>query len=247
MKHGLPEMNSYAIVSIRGCVCMKSLPPSLYFPPPQLARRDGLLMLGGKLEPEWLLDAYQHGIFPWPIYGEELAWWSPDPRAILELDQLYVSKRLARTCHSGRFEVTCDRDFAGVIEGCATAQDRRHATWLTRPLKAAYRRLHSLGHAHSVEVWHEGRLAGGTYGIALGALFAAESKFHYVRDASKVALVHLVSHLRSRGYQLLDIQQLTAHMASLGATEIPRDEYLARLAMAVARPVTFGTELETER
>ena len=223
---------------------MTALPPSSYFPPADSARRDGLLLVGGKLQPQWLLDAYLHGIFPWPVYGQTLAWWSPDPRAILELDALYVSKRLARTCRSGEFEATCDRDFAGVIRGCATAQDRRHATWLTRPLQAAYQKLHELGHAHSVEVWHEGRLAGGVYGVTLGGLFAAESMFHYVRDASKVALVHLVAHLRARGYRLMDIQQLTPHMASLGATEIRRREYLARLSAVVNEPVTFGTELE---
>ena len=190
------------------------------------------------------MDAYRHGIFPWPMPGHPLAWWSPDPRAILEFDRLYVSKRLARTCRSGQFEVTCDRDFAGVVHGCATAQDRRYATWITRPLAAAYQRLHELGHAHSVEAWQDGQLVGGTYGIAVGALFAGESMFHYVRDASKVAIVHLVAHLRQRGYRMMDIQQLTPHMASLGAQAVSRDEYLARLAEAVVQPVTFGEALE---
>ena len=196
-------------------------------------------MLGGKLEPAWILDAYAHGIFPWPIFGGRLAWWSPDPRAIFELDGFHISRSLARTCRRVKFEVTRNRDFAGVMLGCATAQDRRRATWITKPLMAAYQRVHELGHAHSIEVWHDGRLAGGTYGIALGGLFAAESMFHYVTDASKVALVHLVHHLRDRGYQLMDIQQLTPHTASLGAIEIPRREYLRRLDVACAAEVTF--------
>lgn len=215
-----------------------------FFPPPEAARHDGLLLLGGKLDPPWLLDAYTHGIFPWPVMGETLAWWSPDPRAIFEFDRFHVSRSLAGTCRSGKFEVTSNRDFAGVVEGCATAQHRRRATWITRPLIAAYTRLHQLGHAHSVEVWHEGRLAGGTYGVAIGGLFAAESMFHYVTDASKVALAHLVNHLRERGYHFIDIQQLTPHTASLGAFEIPRRQYLVRLSAACSQKTTFGDLLQ---
>jgi leucyl/phenylalanyl-tRNA--protein transferase len=220
--------------------------PSRFFPSVEAAREDGLLVLGGKLDPDWLLDAYAHGIFPWPI-GQMLAWWSPDPRAVFEFDSFHVPRRLARTCRSGKFELTCNRDFAAVIQGCATAQHRRRGTWITRPLVAAYTRLHELGHVHSVEIWHGGRLVGGTYGVALGGLFAAESMFHYVTDASKVALVALMDHLRARGYDLIDIQQLTPHTAVFGAVEIPRHEYLARLDRALAREVTFGEELETAR
>lgn len=215
-----------------------------FFPSVETARADGLLMLGGKLEPAWILDAYRHGIFPWPIFGERLAWWSPDPRAIFELADFHVARRLARTCRRGRFSVTFDRDFSGVIQGCATAQQRARATWITRPLMAAYQQLHELGHAHSVEVWHDGQLAGGTYGLAIAGLFAAESMFHYVTDASKVALVHLVNHLRQRGYHFMDIQQLTPHTASLGAIEIRRCDYLRRLAAACHDPVSFGTAPE---
>jgi len=221
---------------------MSILPPSQFFPPAERVDREGLVGVGGELSPEWLLDAYQHGIFPWPILEIDwpMAWWSPDPRAIIELDGFHVSQRLRRTCRGGRFSVTFDRDFAGVIEGCATAEGRVGETWITPDMTTAYVRMHELGHAHSVEVWHEGELAGGTYGIAIGGLFAAESKFHRVRDASKVALVHLVEHLRRRGYSLLDIQQLTPHTARFGAVEIPRDEYLARLAEALQQPVEFG-------
>ncbi len=153
------------------------------------------------------------------------------------LDRFHVSRRLRRTCDSGRFTATIDRDFPGVIRGCATAGNRVGNTWLTKKMIAAYIRLHRLGHAHSVEVWHEEKLAGGTYGVAIGGFFAAESMFHRVRDASKVALVHLVEHLKHRGYVLFDIQQLTPHTARFGAVEIPRREYLARLAEAIEEPV----------
>jgi len=225
---------------------MSDLPPSRFFPPADRADADGLLALGGRLTPEWLLDAYQHGIFPWPHadIDDPMLWWSPDPRAIIEFERFHVPRRLLQTCRSGRFQVTCDRDFAGVIRGCATVSDRVGATWLTPRMIRAYIRLHQLGHAHSVEAWSEGKLAGGTYGVAIGGLFAAESMFYRVPDASKVALVALVGHLRARAYQLLDIQQWTPHTARFGAREIPRSEYLTRLASALREPVSFGDRLE---
>ena len=220
----------------------------LSFPPLETALREpnGLLAAGGDLRPERLLAAYRHGCFPWYQQGQPLLWWSPDPRAIFELEGFHVSRRLARTCRSGTFQVTCDQDFRGVIEGCATADDRRYNTWLTPPMIAAYTQLFELGHAHSIEVRQDGTLVGGTYGIAIGGLFAGESMFHRVRDASKVALVYLVSHLRARGYQLFDIQQKTSHTASLGAIEIPRDEYLRRLAVALNAHVSFGERLQAD-
>lgn len=216
------------------------LGPSRFFPPPTSTTPDGLLCIGGRLSPEWLLDAYAHGIFPWPMWEDEpVAWWSPDPRAIIELNDLHISRRLQRTIRSGKFRVTRDEDFAGVIRGCATAGDRTGNTWLTPAMDEAYRRMHALGHAHSVEVWQADRLVGGTYGLAIGALFAAESMFHFERDASKVALVHLVSHLRGCGFHLLDVQQWTPHTGSMGAIEISRDDYLRRLARAAELPVSF--------
>lgn len=223
---------------------MQRLPPSQFFPPVEQAHPSGVVAVGGKLNTSWLLDAYRHGIFPWPFSDGPLAWWSPDPRAVIEFGNLYVSRRLARTCRSGRFELTCDRAFDAVIHGCATANDRRGGTWLTPAMQAAYRKLHRDGHAHSIEVWKEGELAGGTYGVAIGASFSAESAFYRVRDASKVAVVCLVAHLRARGFELLDIQQLTPHSKSLGATEIPRHRFLARLAAAAGKAVTFGSSLE---
>jgi leucyl/phenylalanyl-tRNA---protein transferase len=221
---------------------MPPLPPSRFFPPAEEADIEGIVGFGGKLAPVWLLDAYQHGIFPWPLghIAWPMCWWSPDPRAIVEFDRFHVSRRLRRTCNSGRFTVTLDQDFPGVIRGCATAGDRRGNTWLTKRMIAAYIRLHRLGHAHSVEVWRENELAGGTYGVAIGGFFAAESMFHRVTDATKVALVHLVEHLQRRGYTLLDIQMLTPHTVRFGAIEIARSEYLGRLAEAINQPVRFS-------
>lgn len=223
-----------------------ALPKSKFFPPAELAEPEGVVMFGGQLSSAWLLDAYAHGIFPWPIFDgtDIVVWWSPDPRAIFELDRFHASRRLLRTCHGGQFEVTCDRDFAGVIAGCASTGGRVGNTWLTPRMIAAYEALHAEGHAHSIEVWHEGRLAGGTYGVTLGGLYAGESMFFRVRDASKVALVFLMAHLRARGYTLFDIQQCTPHTARFGALEIPRDAYLARLAKALGRDVSFGDRLE---
>jgi leucyl/phenylalanyl-tRNA--protein transferase len=163
---------------------------------------------------------------------------------VIELDRFHVSRRLARTIRSGRFEATADRDFAGVIDGCATAQRRKGQTWITPPMRAAYLRLHHQGHAHSVETWRDGALAGGVYGVAIGGLFAGESMFYRERDASKVALAHLVAHLRARGYALFDIQQLTPHTARLGARVVPRAAYLTRVAAAVGAATEFGAELE---
>jgi len=215
-----------------------------HFPPPTATTPEGLLCIGGRLSPDWLLDAYSHGIFPWPMWDNEpMVWWSPDPRAIIELDAFHISRRLRRTLRSGQFEATIDRDFAGVISGCATSAGRTDNTWLTPAMIEAYRQMHALGYAHSVEVWHAGRLAGGTYGIAVGGLFAAESMFFRVRDASKVALAHLVAHLGARGYRLFDIQQWTPHTGRLGSIEISRRDYLRRLARAVNLSVTFGKEL----
>ena len=216
--------------------------PSRFFPPPEQWHPDGLVALGGELSPSLLLDAYSHGIFPWPDdQAGPLPWCSPDPRAILPLDGLYISKRLQRTLRSKKFTVTSDQAFSQVLQGCAEGPGREGGTWLTQEMQAAYNHLHQLGHAHSIEAWYNGQLAGGIYGIAIGGLFSAESMFYRQRDASKVALAHLVDHLTHRGYQILDIQQWTPHTARLGAIEITREEYLARLKTVVDLPVTFGS------
>jgi leucyl/phenylalanyl-tRNA--protein transferase len=205
---------------------------------PERADADGLVGVGGDLRPERLLEAYRRGIFPWFDEESPILWWSPDPRAIFELGGLHVSRRLARTVRSGRFEVTVNRAFAEVMRGCADRPGQ--GVWITADMIDAYTRLHELGHAHSLEVWHEDSLAGGLYGVAIGGLFAGESMFTRVRDASKVALVHVMDRLRQRGFQLFDVQFLNDHTASLGAVEIPRREYLARLRRAIAFETTFA-------
>ncbi len=212
--------------------------PSRFFLDPERADADGLVAIGGDLSPSLLLDAYRRGIFPWFDEESPILWWSPDPRAIFELDGMHVSRRLARTVRSGKFTATVDHAFTEVMRGCAHRPG--DGVWITRDMIDAYTRLHEKGHAHSVEVWHDGQLAGGVYGVSVGGLFAGESMFTRVRDASKVALVHLMERLRQRGFQLFDVQFLNEHTARLGAIEIPRREYLARLRKAVACEVSFA-------
>ena len=204
---------------------------------PSSADEEGLVAVGGDLSPGLLLEAYCCGVFPWFNEDTPILWWSPDPRAVLDLDALHVPHRLQRTLRSGRFQHTLDRAFGAVIRGCADRPGT--GTWITPDMIAAYERLHDLGFAHSLEVWQRGELAGGIYGVALGGLFAGESMFTRLRDGSKVALVLLVEHLRQRGYQLFDIQVLTDHTARFGARAIPRRAYLARLERALACEVTF--------
>lgn len=211
--------------------------PSRFFLDPERADADGLVGVGGNLHPPLLLEAYCSGIFPWFDEDSPILWWSPDPRAIFELDGLHVSRRLTRTVRSQRFTATVDRAFAEVVQGCAYRAGE--GVWITPDMIDAYVRLHEMGHAHSMEVWHEGELAGGIYGVTVGGLFAGESMFTRVRDASKVALVHLMERLRQRGFQLFDVQFLNEHTTRLGAIEIPRREYLARLRSAIAGDVSF--------
>jgi leucyl/phenylalanyl-tRNA---protein transferase len=204
---------------------------------PEKADDTGLVAIGGDLRPERLIEAYRKGIFPWYDEGLPICWWSPDPRAIFELDGMHVSRRLARTVRSNRFSLTVNRDFAGVIRGCADRPG--DGTWITAEMIQAYELLHRLSFAHSVEVWRDGSLAGGLYGVAIGGLFAGESMFSRQRDASKVGLVFLVDRLRQRGFKLFDIQFLNEHTARLGAVEIPRRDYLSRLRTALACEATF--------
>ena len=211
--------------------------PAGGFPDPHQADAQGLVAIGGDLSPERLREAYRRGIFPWTV--DPVTWWSPDPRAILELDRLHVSQSLRRVIRKNVFTVTRDQAFAEVIRNCAAPGPKRRGVWITPEFIAAYTRLHELGHAHSVECWQAGRLAGGIYGVAVGGLFAGESMFHRVSNASKVALFHLVQHLRERSFLLFDIQMVTPATASLGAVEISRDEYLRRLAVAVGRECPF--------
>lgn len=198
--------------------------------------------MGGSLAPDWMLEAYRRGIFPMPIKVERrrhIAWLAPDPRGILEFDDLHVSRRLLRRLKRGEFQFTFDRAFREVVEGCAAPRELDDDCWLTLAMQNAYVNLHELGHAHSIEVWQDGRLVGGVFGVAIGGLFAGESMFHRVTDASKAALTILVEHLRQRSYSLFDVQWTNSHTRSLGASELPRGAYMQRLAVATARRVTF--------
>jgi leucyl/phenylalanyl-tRNA---protein transferase len=207
------------------------------FPDPSGAPPDAPLGWGGDLEPGTLLDAYRHGIFPWPS-GGELFWWSPDPRAVIPLDGLHVSRSLRRALRSGRFVATANRACRDVLAACAHRPGEE--TWITPAMIAAYGRLHTLGHVHSVEVWdRDDRLVGGLYGVSVGAAFSGESMFHRVSDASKVALVYLVERLRARGFTLLDAQLPTPHLERLGARAVTRARFLRLLAAARDLPVTF--------
>jgi len=199
------------------------------FPLPQAANEHGMVCTGGDLEPGTLLTAYRMGLFPMPFGRRHLGWWSPDPRGVLPLDGLRVSRSLRASCR--RYEVRINTSFSEVMTACA--DPRRPHGWITRDFISAYARLHQLGWAHCVETWLDGELVGGLYGVGIGRLFAGESMFHREPDASKVALVALVDHLHTQHAQLLDVQWLTPHLASLGAVNIDRIEYLERLADAI--------------
>lgn len=194
-----------------------------------------------ELTPDLILKAYACGVFPMAERrdDQDVFWVDPDWRGVLPLDEFYVPKRLARTVRSHRFQVTVDQDFSGVIQGCATISERRAETWINGPIAEAYVGLHARGHAHSVEVWRDGELVGGLYGVSLAAAFFGESMFSMERDASKVALVHLVGRLRAGGYRLLDTQFVTDHLTRFGARQLPRAAYLAKLDEALDQDATF--------
>lgn len=196
----------------------------------------GLFAIGGELTPATLTAAYRRGVFPWFGENDPILWWSPDPRAIFELDSFYISRRLLRTLRSNKFRCTFDTEFAAVVRGCT---QRSEGTWITPDLMKAFEQLHEQGLAHSIEVWQGDQLAGGLFGTAIGGFFAGESMFHTVRDASKVALAVLVERLQKAGFLLFDIQVLTPHTASLGASEISRAEYLQRLQQALECQASF--------
>jgi leucyl/phenylalanyl-tRNA--protein transferase len=188
-----------------------------------------------------MLRAYRHGLFPMAETrrGERLYWLDPERRGVLPLDRFHLSRRLARTVLSDVFKVSVDEDFAATIAGCASAAPGREDTWINLQIERLFGELHRIGHAHSVESRQDGELVGGLYGVAIGGVFFGESMFSLARDASKVALVHLVVRLRLGGFRLLDTQFVTAHLAQFGAEELPRDEYKARLAVALEAPARF--------
>ncbi|MEE8397631.1 MAG: leucyl/phenylalanyl-tRNA--protein transferase [Desulfobacterales bacterium] len=203
---------------------------TIEFPSPELASDIGLLAVGGDLSQERLLLAYRMGIFPWFSEDEPIMWWSPDPRLVLYPEEIRISKSLKKTIDRGTFTVTRDGAFDAVIRGCAEIRRKNdEGTWILTEMIDAYKQLHASGVAHSVEAWHGGELAGGLYGIALGGCFFGESMFSKITDASKVAFVALVEHLRTQSFHLIDCQVATGHLKRFGAREIPRSEFLSQL------------------
>jgi leucyl/phenylalanyl-tRNA---protein transferase len=209
----------------------------LRFPDPRTADGAGLVAIGGDLSASRLRLAYRSGIFPWTV--NPVTWWSPDPRGIFELDDFHVPRSLEMFRRKLPFEITHDRAFRQVMQACAARGPGRGRTWITPEFVKAYTRLHEQGGAHSFECWRGDDLVGGIYGVNFGGFFAGESMFHRATNASKVALLHLVEHLRARGFKLFDIQMITPATRQLGAVEIPREEYLARLRTAVQLDCAF--------
>jgi leucyl/phenylalanyl-tRNA---protein transferase len=213
----------------------------IIFPSPNYADPSGLLAIGGDLSSERILAAYRSGIFPWFSGDQPILWWSPDPRAVLDLDAFKLSRSLRKTLKKETFKITFDRAFEAVIEACSTvARKSESGTWITAEMQDAYINLHELGYAHSVETWFGEQLAGGLYGVSLGKAFFGESMFHFKTDASKIALAGLVEHLKSWEFHFIDAQMTTEHLISLGATEIPRRLFLKRLKDALRQPTRRG-------
>lgn len=221
------------------------LRPGAPFPPLEqaLAEPNGLLAVGRELTPLRVIDAYRQGIFPWYAAGQPVLWWSPDPRMVLHVDEFRCARSLARRIRRREFEVRVDTAFDAVIDACATLRrggGDRVETWITPAMRETYRELHALGYAHSIEAWRGGELAGGLYGLALGRMFFGESMFAHVTDASKVALAALVDLARGQGIPIIDCQQDTPHLASLGARPIPRARFAQHLRQLIHSTATPG-------
>lgn len=218
-----------------------SLDNELVFPDPKYAEEEGVLAIGGDLSIDRLLLAYANGIFPWPSANAPLLWWSPDPRMVLFPDDFRVSHSLKQLIRSNKYTFTVDVDFIEVIKHCATIPRRgQDSTWITKDMIKAYIKLHQKGYAHSVETRYNGELVGGLYGVSLGKVFYGESMFHKMRDASKFALYKLIKILSAWDFEIIDVQQDTPHMRSMGAITIPRDEFLIKLEKAVTQPTYRG-------
>jgi leucyl/phenylalanyl-tRNA--protein transferase len=202
-----------------------------WFPPVSQALKDpdGLLAAGGGLSPERLLAAYRQGIFPWYNAGQPVLWWSPDPRSVLIPAEFRKSRSLVKSLRNRGYRTSIDASFAAVIDACAEPRASGPGTWITAEMAAAYRELHALGHAHSIETWRADQLVGGLYGVALGRVFFGESMFTRSRDASKAALARLVDECRARGIVLIDCQVSSAHLQSLGSRDLPRSEFVKLL------------------
>lgn len=218
------------------------LSDTLYFPPPELAREDGLLAIGGDLSPQRLLLSYQMGIFPWYAEGDPILWWAPTPRLILIPQEFHLSRSLKKQLNQGTFEFSMDTAFAEVISACAEARSgQRHGTWINDQMRDAYCHLHQLGYAHSVECWHEGTLAGGLYGVSIGGMFFGESMFSRIANSSKAALALLCGQLAAWGFDGIDCQMRTDHLISLGAKEISGSIFFSLLQKSILRPGREGT------
>jgi leucyl/phenylalanyl-tRNA--protein transferase len=212
------------------------------FPPHEFAMEqpNGLLAVGGDLSADRLLDAYRHGIFPWYSDGDPILWWSPDPRMVLYPRELRITRSLDKVLRNRTYDVRFDTAFDDVILACAAPRTGQSGTWITDEIRSAYNELHHLGYAHSIETWIDGELAGGLYGVALGRVFFGESMFARARDASKIAFVHLVRYLETSGFAMVDCQMHTDHLASLGAREVRRGEFLQRLGELVDYAAPIG-------
>jgi leucyl/phenylalanyl-tRNA--protein transferase len=217
------------------------LSDDLIFPPAQLASDEGLLAVGGDLSQERLQLAYRMGIFPWYSENEPIMWWSPNPRLVLYPSELKISKSLAKTVKKGLFKVTMDQAFEAVIKACAHGRTpMQEGTWIVNDMISAYCHLHKSGLAHSVEAWQDGRLAGGLYGVSLGKCFFGESMFTRISNASKVAFVALVEHLKALNFNLIDCQVTTPHLLHFGAREISRTRFLSELKKSLKSPTLKG-------
>jgi len=234
-----------ALISMRLPLIAPGSPPDSFPDPARaLGEPNGLLAAGGDLLPERLVAAYRAGIFPWFDDGDPILWWSPDPRALITPDSLDVSASLARTMRRGRYRLSCDLAFEAVVEGCAGPRPGSKGTWIVPAMRAAYALLHREGLAHSVECWDDEGLAGGIYGVAVGGVFCGESMFSRRTDASKVALVALLRMLVRRGGRALDCQLMNPHLVSLGATAVPRAEFLGLLHAERDRPLDGDWSIE---
>ncbi len=224
----------------QGLVWLDSADPPDRFPDPEqaLPEPNGLLAAGGDLSPARVLAAYRQGIFPWYEDGQPILWWSPDPRAVIPAGRMHISRGLRRLLRSGRYQLSLDQDCAGVIEGCTKPRTGRPGTWITRDMHAAYLELHHMGHVHSIEVWEDRVLIGGLYGVALGRVFCGESMFSQRNNASKVAMACLDRILDKAGFELMDCQMYTPHLASLGAQTMSRRRYLEKLRDWSGNPPT---------
>ena len=214
------------------------------FPDPRLADEEGLVAVGGDLSRERLLRAYDQGVFPWFNEGTPELWWSPDPRAVLRPDDLHVSQSMQRVLRKNPFELSLNQAFTNVMVACS--QDREDGTWILPEMVEAYSDLNDHGDAHSVEVWEDGRLIGGVYGVQRGALFAGESMFHRRPNASKVALIVLVRSLAAVGVELLDVQMMTPHLASMGVVSISRADYLGQIAELTGKSICFESLVDPD-